>query len=303
MNQTPSYNPRVLRPYRRFPALYAELKYPHISSPIPPTPFRLFDLPGEIRMRIYEVTLTLPFPIELWPETDDPIASHQSTACSRNMKWLWAKLKQRGVNLKILRVCKLIREEATRVWYESNEWRFSGVNGWMIANAFLYTTILSSSLRWQHIRCITLPLPFDFMTVVAPPQVAKPAIAKRAVLRLAKQISFAIPPDWSYEDSVADVCLTLRKCDRLKEINLLLPGWYDTGAVVQAEKQGMLQRIEILRVREVKVRLVKLSSVKMTATETAVVEERQKGFVDECRARGWEVGNARCDKFGGYEIV
>jgi hypothetical protein len=303
MSQTPPYIPCVLRPYRRFPALYAELTYPHIPSPIPPTPFRLFDLPGEIRMRIYEVALTLPFPIELWPETDDPIASHQSTACSRNMKWLRAKFKQQSINLKLLRVCKSIRDEATRCFYECNEWRFSGTNGWMIANAFLYTTTLSSSFGWQHIRSITLPLPFDFMTVVHPPQVVRPAIANRAVLRLGRQIPFSIPPDWSYEGSVADVCLALGKCHGLKEVNLVLPGWYDTAAVVQAGKQGMLQWIGVLRGRSVEVRLVRVSSVKTTAAELAVIEGRQKEFVDECKARGWEVGSGRCDRFGRYEIV
>jgi hypothetical protein len=254
-------------------------------------------------MLIYSAALTLPFPIEFWPENDDPIASHQSTTRSRNMKWLRAKLKQRGVNLKLLRVCEKIRDEATRVWYEFNEWRFSGVNGWMIANAFLYTTMLSSSFGWRHIGSITLPLPFEFMTAVHPPQVVRPAIANRAILRLAKQTPFEIPRDWSYEGSVADVCLALRICDKLKEIIIVLPGWYDTNAVVQAGKLGMLQRIEMLVGRGVKVKLVKLSSGKTTTAELAVIEGRQRGFVDECRARGLEVGSERCDKYGRYEAV
>jgi hypothetical protein len=257
-------------------------------------------------MRIYEAAFTLPFPIELWPENDDPVASHQSTAANRNLQHLRANFKQRGINLKLLRVCKQIHYEATRCWYETNEWRFSGTNGWMVANAFLYTSTHSSCFGWQNMRSITLPLPFNFTPVVHPPQVlgvVRPATANRAVLRLAKQISSAVPDGWSYEGSVADVCAALGKCDCLRELNLVLPGCYDTSAIVEAKKQGIFQRMETLRERGVRIRLVKLSSVKTTAAEVAVIETRQRAFVDDCRVRGWEVGRARCDRFGRYDIA
>jgi hypothetical protein len=307
MSHPPPPTSHALRPYRRYPTLYAERKkYLHIQPTLSSGLFRLFDLPGELREHIYKAAFTLPYPIELWPETDDPVASHQSTTANRNLQHFRGKFKKRGMNLKLLRVCKEIRHEATRCWYESNEWRFSGTNGWMIANAFLYTTALSSSLGWQHIQSITLPLPFDFTPVVHPPQVlgvVHPATANRAVLRLAKQIPFSIPSDWSYEGSVADVCAALGKCDKLRELNLVLPGWYDTSTTVQAGIQGMLQRIGTLKGRGVRIRLLKLRSVKTTMAELAVIDTRQRAFVDECRLRGWDVRSARCDRFGRYDIV
>jgi hypothetical protein len=249
-------------------------------------------------MRIYEVAFTLPFPIELWPETDDHTASHQSTTVTRNMQWLRAKFKQRGVNLKLLRVCKEIRKEATRCFYECNEWRFSGTNGWMVANAFLYSSSLSMEFGWQHIHSITLPLPFDFTPAVHQSQVVRPAKANRAVLRLAKSIPFAIPADWSYEGSVSDIFLALGKCDNLKALHLVLPGWYDTDAILEAGKAGMLQLIEGLRGRGVKIWLMRPSSVKTTGAELILIEGKQRAFVEECRARGWEVFGAQCDKLG-----
>jgi hypothetical protein len=249
-------------------------------------------------MRIYEVVFTLPFPIELWPETNDRIASHQSTTVARNMQWLRAKLKRQGVNLKLLRVCKAIRKEATRCFYECNEWRFSGTNGWMVANAFLYSSSLSMEFGWQHIRSITLPLPFDFTPAVQQAQVVQPAKANRAVLKLAKSIPFAIPAEWRYEGSVSDVLLALGKCDNLKALHLVLPEWYDTDAILEAGKAGMLQRIARLRGRGVKIWLVRLSSMKTTGAELIVIEGKQRAFVKECRARGWDIFSAQCDKLG-----
>ena len=67
MSHPPPYTPRALRPYRRYPTLYAERKHPHIPSTLPSAPFRLLDLSGELRMRIYEAAFTLPFSIELCP--------------------------------------------------------------------------------------------------------------------------------------------------------------------------------------------------------------------------------------------
>lgn len=109
------------------PLFYAERKYldaPHASQTAPS--FRLLDLPPELRMLAYAAALTLPFPIELWSETDHDITSHQHTTAHCNMQYLKAKWREHGAKLGLLRVCKQIRHEATRCFYEENEWRCSG---------------------------------------------------------------------------------------------------------------------------------------------------------------------------------
>ncbi|KAI4660134.1 uncharacterized protein J4E79_005939 [Alternaria viburni] len=101
----PPYTTCQLRRYTRYPKLYAERRYPHPSPPSsqPSQPFRLMKLPAELRCMIYASALTFPFPIELWPETDNHIASHQIVTANRNMQYLKAKMRQLGVNLNLLR--------------------------------------------------------------------------------------------------------------------------------------------------------------------------------------------------------
>ncbi|KAI4962403.1 hypothetical protein J4E86_001438 [Alternaria arbusti] len=101
----PPYTTRQLRRYTRYPKLYAERRYPHPShsSNQPNQPFPLMKIPIELRYMIYACALTLPSPIELWPETDSPIASHQIVTANRNMQYLKVKMRRCGVNLNLLR--------------------------------------------------------------------------------------------------------------------------------------------------------------------------------------------------------
>jgi hypothetical protein len=72
-------------------------------------------------MLIYAAALTLPCAIELWSDTEHYIASHQLTTTDHNMQYLKAKIRQRGINLHLLGVCKQIRHEATWYFWEENE--------------------------------------------------------------------------------------------------------------------------------------------------------------------------------------
>lgn len=112
-----------LRPYRRYPGLYAERKFANLEiCTHDARPFRLLDLPPELRILIYNAALVLPFPMELWPEADflfsvyRPLAPN-SLPLIRYIQWLREKMRQRGVNLGLLRVCKTVHVEATKVWY------------------------------------------------------------------------------------------------------------------------------------------------------------------------------------------
>jgi hypothetical protein len=306
-NLPPPYTTRQLRRYSRYPKLYAERKYPHPSHPssYPTQPFRLMHLPPELRMLTYAAALTLPFPIDLWPETDDPIASHHTTTTSRNMQYVRAKMRQHGVNLNLLRVSRQVRFEATRCFYEENEWRFSGTNGWLVAAAFMFNV---AKFGWQHIRCVTLPFPFRDLGHGRAQQrwgTVGPAVGKRAVVRLAKQIPFAVPEDWEYEGSVRNVCCALAKCGTVRVVRLVLPVWLDGQGVDGVEMEGGFAWVE--KMKEivgggVEIQLVRLSGKSRMMGDVEMAHANQSALVERCSKRGWVVRTARCDKFGRFDV-
>jgi len=254
---------------------------------------------------IYAFALTLPFPIELWPETDRPIASRQITTANRNMQYLKVKMRRRGVNLNLLRVSRQIRHEAIGKFYRENEWRFSGMNGWMVASAWMFS---SEMFGWYYIKCITLPLPVRHTAQGRAQQrrgMIRPTVSKRAVVRLAKQIPFDIPEGWGYESSVKDVCVALGKCMNLEMLRLVLLGWCDIEAVDDEVMKNFVGRIERLRevvAIELKVQVVRVNGAKMTTGNLITADEKQEWFVKGCTEKGWEVRTAKCDKFGRYVI-
>jgi hypothetical protein len=68
-----------------------------------------------------------------------PLTAQQNMMIGRNFQFLKHKLNSRKIHVEILRVCQLISYEARHVFYDGNELRFSGIDGWMVASAFLYT--------------------------------------------------------------------------------------------------------------------------------------------------------------------
>ena len=58
----------------------------------------------------------------------------------------------------LLRVNRLIHVEASQIFYGENEWRFSGINGWMVFYAWL-NTVGPMHFRWLKQICLHIPLP------------------------------------------------------------------------------------------------------------------------------------------------
>jgi len=167
----------------------------------------------------------------------------------------------------------------------------------------------SGMFGWHCIRCITLPLPVRHTAQGWAQQrwgMIRPAVSKRAVVRLAKQIPFDVPNGWDYESSVRDVCVALGKCMNLEILRLVLPRWCDMEVVDEGVREDFVGRIESLRKAVstvLKVQVVRLSGVKTSMGELAMVTEKQGRFEEECVKKGWKVRTAKCDKFGRYDVV
>ncbi|KAF2104477.1 hypothetical protein NA57DRAFT_51300 [Rhizodiscina lignyota] len=134
----PLYSAKELQPYRRFPKLYGERKY---AKNFTPQPFRLLDLPFEIREIIFRNLLILDGPIEFCPLSADPDKSDNLLRANSLRKGPSTCEYHRTIQplLSVLRTCKLINDETAPMFYGENEFRFTGKDDWIILNAFLVT--------------------------------------------------------------------------------------------------------------------------------------------------------------------
>jgi hypothetical protein len=86
----------------------------------------------------------------------------------------------------------------------------------------------------QHIRSITLQLPFQFTPhshLNHGRGKVNPATSGHATVRLANCIPFAVPKDWTYTGSVVDVCRALGRCVNVSIVKLVFPGRYEPDSV------------------------------------------------------------------------
>ncbi|KAF2029503.1 hypothetical protein EK21DRAFT_112876 [Setomelanomma holmii] len=152
LDEAPKYavhSPKSLRRYSRFRYFRNELKYqrPIVSKCLShfgnvfqflrqehSQTISFFELPGEIRNQIYKQVCVLDKPIEAWAETGDQYEDHR---LRRRSKKEYGKLFKHEHNLRLLRTCKRVNAEATGTFYGGNDFRFSGLNGHMVAYAWL----------------------------------------------------------------------------------------------------------------------------------------------------------------------
>jgi hypothetical protein len=158
----------------------------------------------------------------------------------------------------------------------------------------------------QHIRSITLQLPFQFTPhshLNHGRGKFNPATSGCAVVGLANCIPFAVPKDWTYTGSVVDVCRALGKYVNVSIVNLVCPGWYEPDSV--GEKVTQTKRIEKPRdanSQGMKIQVVRVSRTQRSRDNLSTLEARQWSLMHECNGKGWETKQTRCDEFGRLHI-
>ncbi|KAF2729312.1 hypothetical protein EJ04DRAFT_556187 [Polyplosphaeria fusca] len=150
------YAKQDLKPYqtKRTMHIFTELKYQRpFADQVQTVSF--FDLPGELRNEVYRYHLVLDRPMELWAKTNE--REHDWPVRWRDIAF-WRKLiRSRKLNLGLFRVCKQLNLEAAPIFYGENEFRFSGINGHIVAHSMFFT-IRQRNFQW--LKSITIAMPF-----------------------------------------------------------------------------------------------------------------------------------------------
>jgi hypothetical protein len=127
------------------------------------TSFPFLQLPTELRLRVYREVLVQSRPIELWPHVPNNTIGMANLQRATTMRLYRENIQPR---LQLLRTNKLIHAEASEMFYGENEWRFSGINAWMVFSCWLHT-IGQPHFKW--LKHVVLHVPFEGKDFVAYP--------------------------------------------------------------------------------------------------------------------------------------
>ena len=185
------------------------------------------QLPAELRLKVYHYHLIQNHPIELWPHLPNNNIYTSNWRRAQNFNRFIAL----GRTLSFLRVSSRINEEAAQVFYGSNEFRFSGINGWMVLSAFLYTI---GPRHYRFLQSITIHVPFPGKDYLAFPTAWNREFSEKACILRPEQHRhfrarlrriFQIPENWTHDWSVAD-CVRILATTHLRTLRLVLPPTY-----------------------------------------------------------------------------
>ncbi|KAF2002106.1 hypothetical protein P154DRAFT_595045 [Amniculicola lignicola CBS 123094] len=186
------------------------------------TIFPFLDLTGELRNRIYALAFVLDDPIEFWPETR--VFCWEHIAHQRNRKELSDLVSSHDLNLSFLRVCKQLNAEAAPIFYSKNEFRASGINGHMVAYAFVATIGRNA----RHLTHLTFAVPFWSQRWGVFNKYLRNVDSSVAAQQLEDDIPFLRPHPkaFSYDTDICELLDLLKKSDALKCLTLVLPDWF-----------------------------------------------------------------------------
>lgn len=289
-------------------------------------------MPTELRIEVLRAALVSPDPIELWPETGSfehnaKIRKNFHRNFARRTKW--ALQDNRGLVVQLLRVSRAIHELGVKIFYGENEFRFSAVNGWIVANCFLYTI---GPRHFQHLRVITLPS-FTYGRPWTPafntPGVNiitdTPAIFTAANLSPGFQ-SFVkhlpkglkLPDNFmrsntAYPFSISDVCRVISKTPSIKMLNIIWRHSDITKHPHQAVTSYWRAIDDLQRDRPIQVSLVLLEgrddlwyaqnvTPQLTPQRAAHREVRKQRLLRKAVFRQWAVKRATKTAKGKYQI-
>lgn len=169
--------------------------------------------------------LQLPEPIELYPEAGD--SRKDFVARTRPCRRYYGRLTgSKKLCIGLLRVCKTIHQEAAEVFYGENEFRFSGINGHVVAFAFTHT------IGFRHLKflkTLTIAMPLwsgghgsynDDLNI--------DGVA--AMWRLSERIRPLCMPHnggWYFDKALDLLVRKLVNHTDLKELKLVLPNWFE----------------------------------------------------------------------------
>ncbi|KAJ4364122.1 hypothetical protein N0V83_009577 [Neocucurbitaria cava] len=162
----------ALKTYRHTPAIYGEMKYARkfvstffsyhfyidvfsLTLSQPKQTLSFFDLPAELRVKVYHYAFRFEEPIDFLPQTDSQ--NHDYWVRKDCHAYFRRLLNQRRLNLSFLRTCRAVQSEGSEVFYGENEFRFSNVNGHMVANLFIHKIYKQ---HFMFITQLTIPMPF-----------------------------------------------------------------------------------------------------------------------------------------------
>ncbi|PSN65126.1 hypothetical protein BS50DRAFT_635938 [Corynespora cassiicola Philippines] len=192
-------------------------------------PFPFFSLPTELRLQVYKHVLIQPRPIELWPHGLDNTFK-ECQELRKETIYTYARTTQ--CTLTLLRVCKRIHAEASQTFYGDNEFRFTGINGWMVCRAWLHTI---GHFNASFITDISLHVPFPGVDYLLFPKDDNQLRGElihfyrgRLWYSFKKQVEgfgLRIPPKWGYDACVREVVDVLARSN-VKVVRMVLPGTY-----------------------------------------------------------------------------
>ncbi|KAH7092525.1 hypothetical protein FB567DRAFT_588799 [Paraphoma chrysanthemicola] len=262
----------AIQMYLPFKIIYDEMQYAR-SFPKQTIPF--LEMPVEIRVQIYRLALKLDSPLEFWAESDTYVHTFRLGAGDKTR--LLDLIGRRELNLSLLRTCRQVQTEAAEVFYGENEFRFTGLNGHMVANLFVRKI---HKHHFQFIKHLTMSIPLNYDEYTDPT-----SVGKRDEFRVNILSNSWIDKEYEYVEAWEHLIWNLRRMERLSKLTLLVHHCTDFHGEISKVFSETMKELMLAK-PELELQLVRLAHVNdiiahMTYDE---FEEYERNGLDD---EGW----------------